>query len=73
MYIMMKININLYTIPIRNYDTIKNPNVEDFVNLNEILNIIQTLKCNMYENSILPIALINKEISLKRFFKSILN
>ncbi|WP_236618623.1 hypothetical protein [Lebetimonas sp. JH292] len=70
---MMKININLYTIPIRNYDTIKNPNVEDFVNLNEILNIIQTLKCNMYENSILPIALINKEISLKRFFKSILN
>ncbi|WP_024791695.1 MULTISPECIES: hypothetical protein [unclassified Lebetimonas] len=75
-------NINVCTIPIKNYDKIKNPNVEDFVNLNEILNIIQTLKCNMYENSILPIALINNavsiskypgEISLKRFFKSILN
>lgn len=40
------------------------PKPTDFPNLNIILNIIDQLKCDMYDNALIPIALANKLVSL---------
>lgn len=52
------------TIPIHHCDEIKVLNRNSFSNLDEILNIVDHLKCDMYENSIVPIALVNQLVSL---------
>jgi len=75
-------NSNVCSIPVLNYnEVIKEPKPENFINLHYILSIIEELKCDMYENAILPITLINKavsiskypgEASLERFIKDIL-
>lgn len=60
-------NVNVCTIPIKDYESIKNPVPESFVNLDEILTVIEELKCNMYENAILPITLINSAVSISKY------
>lgn len=40
------------------------PSLDDIPNLNEILTHIEQLKCDMYENALLPIALANRLVSL---------
>jgi len=53
---------------------IKNPNIEDFLNLKNILEILFRLKCDLYETSFIPIAMVNKCISLSNIpSKKILN
>ncbi|ERM15497.1 hypothetical protein L585_04315 [Pantoea ananatis BRT175] len=52
------------TIPIENGDEIKKLNRFSFQNLDEILNVVEHLKCDMYENAIVPIALVNQLVSL---------
>lgn len=43
---------------------IKNPNVNDFLNLKTIINILCELRCDMYNRSFIPVTLINKLVSI---------
>lgn len=52
------------TIPIHNSNEVKVLNRNSFSNLDEILNVVDYLKCDMYENAIVPIALVNQLVSL---------
>jgi hypothetical protein len=52
------------SIPISDKNIIINPKLEDYKNLSEILINIQKLKCDMYDDSIIPVALANKLVSL---------
>lgn len=45
-------------------DYIKAPNIKDFLNLKSILNILFSLKCDLYHNSFIPVAMVNKLTSL---------
>lgn len=52
------------TIPVDHSDIIKNPRIEDYRNLQIIINVMKLLKCDMYEDSIIPVAMADKLISL---------
>jgi hypothetical protein len=52
------------TVPVPNAQVIKNPQTKHYLNLQEIMINIQKLKCDMYDDSIVPIALANKLVSL---------
>lgn len=52
------------TIPIKDSNEVKILNKSSFSNLNEILNVLDHLKCDMYENAIVPITLVNQVVSL---------
>lgn len=56
--------IFVITIPVDHPDVIKNPRVEDYRNLQIIINVMKLLKCDMYEDSIIPVAMADKLISL---------
>ena len=43
------------------------PAFDDFFNLPEILGVVGSLKCSMYDNALVPIALANKLVSLSEF------
>lgn len=43
------------------------PELEDFINLEEILGVVGQLRCSMYDNALVPIALANKLVSLSDF------
>lgn len=60
------------TLPIEKAEIILNPKKEDYKNIDIILNNIDKLKCDMYENSLLPVALANKLVSLSNHPSSIL-
>lgn len=50
------------SMPVRGLKT--EPNGADIPNLHEVLTHIEQLKCDMYENALLPVALANKLVSL---------
>lgn len=50
------------SIPVRALS--KEPSASDLKNLNEILTLVDGLKCDMYESSLLPVVLVNKLVSL---------
>lgn len=52
------------TIPTIEGDVLTNPNINDFQNLDTILFNIEKLKCDMYENALFPVALVNQLVSL---------
>lgn len=52
------------TIPVENENIVLNPQKSDFKNLDIILWNIEKLRCDMYDNAIVPVALANKLISL---------
>ena len=60
-------NINVCTVPIDDYENIKNPTPENFLNLDIILTMLENLKCDMYEDAILPISLINNAVSISKY------
>lgn len=45
-------------------DYIKQPNINDFLSLKSVLEVLFLLKCDLYEKSFIPIAMINKLVSL---------
>lgn len=48
-----------------NYEEyIQNPNLNDFLNLKNILEILCRLKCDLYDTAFIPVSMINKLISL---------
>ena len=56
--------IYVLSVPTPDKDTILDPKKQDYVNLDAIMVNVQKLKCNMYDDSIVPVALANKLVSL---------
>lgn len=54
----------IYVVTLPTKETILNPKKDDFRNIDVLLYNIENLKCDMYENSLIPIALVNKLVSL---------
>lgn len=52
------------SVPVADKDVIKKPQKSSYINLEEIMINIQKLKCDMYDDAIVPIALANKLVSL---------
>lgn len=50
------------SLPVRGLS--KSPSAADIPNLSEVLTHVEQLRCDMYENALLPIALANKLVSL---------
>lgn len=58
-------DILVLSIPV--YDYVSNPDKDNFSNIEQVLSAISKLRCNMYENSLVPIALINSLVSISEF------
>ena len=56
--------IFVLTVPVPDKDSIMNPKKTDYANLDIVLMNIQKLKCDMYDDAIVPVALANKLVSL---------
>lgn len=54
----------MYVVSLPTSTNITNPKEADFRNLSAILTNIEKLKCDMYDNSLIPVALANKLVSL---------
>ena len=64
--------IYVITVPTQNSEVVLDPKKDDFKNLDTILKYIEELKSDMYDNSLLPIALANKLVSLSDHPSSVL-
>jgi hypothetical protein len=58
-------NIYVATIPTGEFKP--TASYDDFHNLTETLNVLGTLRCSMYDNALIPVALANKLVSLSEF------
>jgi hypothetical protein len=58
-------NIYVATVPTGEFKP--SPSYGDFHNLTEILSVLGKLRCSMYDNALIPIALANKLVSLSEF------
>ncbi|KQN34292.1 hypothetical protein ASE92_11820 [Pedobacter sp. Leaf41] len=57
--------VYVLTIPVENHNTYYNqPELADLKNIQEILMNIDKLRCDIYENALIPVAIANKLISL---------
>lgn len=56
--------IYVITMPTKDANVILSPQKSDFKNIDVILHNIQKLRCDMYDNSLFPVALANKLVSL---------
>jgi len=74
--------ILVLTVPVSDKDSILNPQKEDYTNLDVVLVNIQKMRCDMYDDAIVPVALANKLVSLanhpskillEKFAASVLN
>lgn len=52
------------TVPVPNKNSIMSPKKCEYANLEVVLRNLQKLKCDMYDDSIVPVALANKLVSL---------
>lgn len=57
----------MFVVSLPTKDVLASPKVQDLVNLEVILTNIEKLKCDMYDNALLPVALANKLVSLSQF------
>jgi len=64
--------IYVVTIPTLDKRVVMDPKPEDFHNLHQILVNIEKLRCDMYDNSLLPIAVVNKLVSLSNHPSAVL-
>lgn len=55
------------TLPVETYNYYNTPELTDLQNIEEILLNIDLLKCDIYQDAIIPIALVNKLISLSNY------
>lgn len=55
---------NIYVATLPNKKPTSKPTQKDFKNIDSILYNVAKLKCDMYENSLFPVALVNKLVSL---------
>jgi hypothetical protein len=54
----------MYVVTVPTTHSIPNPAESDLRNLQTILTNIEKLRCDMYDNSLIPVALVNKLVSL---------
>jgi hypothetical protein len=52
------------SLPVRSADVILDPKKDDYANLDVVLSNVKKLKCDMYDNALFPVALVNKLVSL---------
>lgn len=52
------------SLPVRSADVVLNPKKGDYANLDVVLSNVKKLKCDMYDNALFPVALVNKLVSL---------
>jgi len=64
--------IYVATIPTLDKNVVLNPKKDDFPNIDIILTNIEKLRCDMYDNSLLPIAVVNKLVSLSNHPSAVL-
>lgn len=57
-------NNNVYVATIPSIEAKTEPQIEDYININEILCNVAALKCDLYYNSLVPVVLANKLVSL---------
>ncbi len=55
---------NVYVATIPTLEVKVEPQIDDYINVNEILYNITALKCDLYYNSLVPVVLANKLVSL---------
>ncbi|MEY8312333.1 hypothetical protein AALA61_10130 [Oscillospiraceae bacterium 42-9] len=55
---------NVYVATIPNVQAMVEPQISDYININEILYNITALKCDLYYNSLVPVVMANKLVSL---------
>lgn len=55
---------NVYVATIPNVQAMVEPKISDYININEILYNITALKCDLYYNSLVPVVMANKLVSL---------
>jgi len=60
-------NIYVISIPTTDPEVVANPSEDDFPNLYAILTNIEKLKCDMYDDALIPVALANKLVSLANY------
>lgn len=58
-------NVYVATVPTGGFQP--SPSINDFLNLPDVLAVLSTLRCSMYDNALVPIALANKLVSLSDF------
>lgn len=58
---------NVYVASVPTGDFNASPTYADFFNLDKILAVLGTLRCSMYDNALIPVALANKLVSLSEF------
>lgn len=58
-------NLYVATVPTRGTPTA--PKVDDFPRLPEILSVLARLRCSMYDNALIPVALANRLVSLSEY------
>jgi hypothetical protein len=58
---------NVYVATVPTGEFTPSPKYGDFPNLTEILSVLGTLRCSMYDNALIPVALANKLVSLSEF------
>jgi hypothetical protein len=58
-------NVYVATVPTHGFNPA--PAFADFPNLAEVLSVVGKLRCSMYDNALIPIALVNKLVSLSDF------
>jgi NurA domain len=58
---------NMYVATVPTGAFTPNAGLSDFTNLPEVLSVLGLLRCSMYDNALIPIALANKLVSLSEF------
>jgi hypothetical protein len=58
-------NVYVATVPTHGFTS--TPSYDDFLNLSEVLAVLSELRCSMYDNALIPIALANRLVSLSDF------
>ncbi|KAA0257558.1 NurA domain-containing protein [Deferribacter autotrophicus] len=64
--------IYVLTIPVEDENIVLDPQKENFKNIDIILNNLEYLKCDMYDNSLIPVALVNQLVSIADHPSSVL-
>ncbi len=62
--ILRSVDNRVYVVTIPTIEVLSNPAPQDFPGLGIILNNVQKLGCDMYDDALFPIALVNKLVSL---------
>lgn len=58
---------NVYVATVPTHGFTPKPSYDDFLNLADVLTVLGELRCSMYDNALIPVALANRLVSLSDF------